>query len=134
MAGDAKAMKANLNAAGYAQFLAAIKERVSHARTSAARAVNHELVLLYWDIGHGIVEKGQAAGWGDAVVARLSADLLAAFPDMRGFSAANLWRMKQFYLAHTSAEFLAQAAREIVAAVPWGQWKTTLTGSRIAQG
>ena len=87
-------------------------------------------------------------------MARLSADLLAAFPDMRGFSAANLWRMKQFYLAHTSAEFLAQAAREfrpapraadkadflaqavreIVAAVPWGQWKTALTGSRIAQG
>ncbi len=140
MAGDAKTTKANLGAADYTQFLAAIKERVSHATTSAARAVNHELVLLYWDIGRGIVEKGQAAGWGDAVVARLSADLLATFPDMRGFSAANLWRMKQFYLAHTSAEFLAQAAREfrpapkaadkadflaqavreIVAAVPWG--------------
>ena len=154
MAGELKATKAKVDAAGYAQFLAAMKERVSHTRTSAARAVNHELVLLYWDIGCGIVEKGQAAGWGDAVVARLSADLLAAFPDMRGFSAANLWRIKQFYLAHTSAEFLAQAAREfhpapkavekedflaqavreMVAAVPWGHHVLLLGRSLKAAG
>ena len=140
MAGDAMAMKANVDATGYAQFLAPIKVRVSRARSCAARAVNHELALLYWDSGRGIVEEGQAAGWGGAVVARLSADLLAAFPDMRGFSAANLWRMKQIYLTRTSADLLAQAARdfrsapraadkadfltravqEMVAAVPWG--------------
>lgn len=154
MAGELKAMKAKVDGAGYAQFLAAMKARVSHARTSAARAVNHELVLLYWDIGRGIVETGQAAGWGDAVVARLSADLLAAFPDMRGFSAANLWRMKQFHLAHTSPEFLAQAAREFrpapkaagkadflaqavretVAAVPWGHHVLLLGSSLEAAG
>ncbi len=134
MAGEPKSLKAKVDGAGYAQFLAAMKARVSHARTSAARAVNHELVLLYWDIGRGIVEKGQAAGWGDAVVARLSADLLAAFPDMRGFSAANLWRMKQFYLAHTSPEFLAQAVREMVAAVPWGHHALLLGRSLEAAG
>jgi hypothetical protein len=33
----------------YPAFLAALKERILHARTSAARAINHELVLLYWD-------------------------------------------------------------------------------------
>jgi len=124
----------------YPAFLAALKERILHARTSAARAVNRELVLLYWDIGRGISLKQQAAGWGDAVVERLATDLLAEFPDMRGFSLANLWRMKQFYLAHSSPEFLAQAAREfkpvpkgtpaveflaqavreMAAAVPWG--------------
>ncbi|NLN94394.1 MAG: DUF1016 domain-containing protein [Candidatus Hydrogenedens sp.] len=37
----------------------------------------------------------------------------SAFPDMRGFSSANLWRMKQFYLTHTSAEFLAHVAQEM---------------------
>ena len=64
MAGELKATKAKVDAAGYAQFLAAMKERVSHTRTSAARAVNHELVLLYWDIGCGIVEKGPSGGVG----------------------------------------------------------------------
>ena len=97
----------------YPAFLAALKDRVLHARTSAVRSINRELVLLYWDIGRGIVEKQQTAGWGDSVVERLASDLRAEFPDMRGFSAANLWRMKQFYLSHTSLEFLAQVAREL---------------------
>ena len=83
-------MKKPLVHADYPAFLAALKERVLNARTSAARAVNRELVLLYWDIGHGIVEKQQTAGWGDAVAERLAADLRAEFPDMRGFSTANL--------------------------------------------
>jgi len=97
----------------YPAFFAALKDRILHARTSAVRAINHELVLLYWDIGCSIVEKQQTAGWGDSVVERLAADLRAEFPDMRGFSVVNLWRMKQFYLAHTSPEFTAQAAREL---------------------
>jgi predicted nuclease of restriction endonuclease-like (RecB) superfamily len=121
----------------YPAFLASLKARILAARITAARAVNHELVLLYWDIGQGIVEKQQAAGWGDAVVERLASDLRAAFPDMSGFSVANLWRMKQFYLAHASPAFLAQAVRELsggaaapgklaqavrelVASIPWG--------------
>lgn len=106
-------MTKTLSRPDYPAFLAALKERILHARSSAARAVNRELILLYWDIGRGIVEKQQTAGWGDAVVERLAADLRAEFPDMRGFSVANLWRMKQVYLVHTSPEFLAQAAREL---------------------
>lgn len=133
-------MTSALSQTDYPAFLSALKERILAARISAARAVNHELVLLYWDIGCGIVEKQRTAGWGDAVVERLAADLRAAFPDMRGFSVGNIWRMRQFYQLHTQPEFLAQAVREIgkaphgipaaeflshavrelVAAVPWG--------------
>jgi len=43
----------------YPAFLAALKDRILHARTSAVRAINRDLVLLYWDIGRGIVEKQQ---------------------------------------------------------------------------
>jgi predicted nuclease of restriction endonuclease-like (RecB) superfamily len=100
----------------YPAFVATLKERILHARTLAARAVNRELILLYWDIGQGIVEKQQTAGWGDAVVEMLARDLRTAFPDMNGFSVANLWRMKQLYLVHTSPEFLSQAVREMEAA------------------
>ncbi len=71
------------------------------------------MVLLYWDIGQSIVEKQQPAGWGDAVVERLAADLRSAFPDMRGFSLANLWRMRQFFGSHSDPDFLAQVAREM---------------------
>ena len=69
----------------YPAFLSVLKDLILHARITAARAVNHELVLLYWEIGRGIVEKQQTAGWGDAVVERLAADLRAGSPDIRGF-------------------------------------------------
>lgn len=110
----------------YAAFLTEVKGRIQSARLQAGRAVNRELVLLYWDIGHGVVERQKTLGWGDAVVERLAADLRAEFPDMRGFSTANVWRMLQLYTDHTSPEFLSQAVRELVAAVPWGHHANAL--------
>ena len=85
----------------YPAFLASLKDRILHARISAARAVNRELVLLYWDIGRGIAEKQQTAGWGDAVVERLAADLRAEFPGLRGFSMRSIWEMKRLYMAYS---------------------------------
>ena len=133
-------MKATLSAPDYASFLSEVKGRIDSARLMAGRAVNRELVSLYWDMGRGIVEKQQTQGWGDAVVERLASDLRAEFPAMQGFSSANVWRMRQFYEAYSTSDFLAQAVRELgappkgtvqkdflaqavramVAAVPWG--------------
>jgi predicted nuclease of restriction endonuclease-like (RecB) superfamily len=96
----------------YRQFIEDLKARVTAARISAARALNRELILLYWDIGQAIVEKQKTLGWGESVVEMVAADLQRAFPGMRGFSNQNLWRMKQFYLTHTSEEFLSQVVRE----------------------
>jgi hypothetical protein len=96
----------------YAAFLIEVKSRIHSARLNAGRAVNRELILLYWDIGRGIVEKQTVEGWGESVVERLAADLRAEFPDMRGFSPFNVWRMRQLYLEYTSSEFLAQAVPE----------------------
>ena len=40
----------------YAVFVTELKTRIQSARLSAARAVNRDLILLYWDIGRAIVE------------------------------------------------------------------------------
>ncbi|MGE3818307.1 MAG: YhcG family protein [Isosphaeraceae bacterium] len=96
----------------YPAFLAAIRDRIAQARTRAIQAAVHEGVLLYWDIGRAIAEKQAGAGWGDAVVERLSTDLRSAFPGKSGFSADNLWRARQFYLEYTSPDFLEQAVPE----------------------
>lgn len=85
---------------GYGAFLGEIKQRIAAARVSAARAVNRELVRLYWDIGRGIAEKQKRLGWGQAVIERLAGDLQRAFPGTTGFSARNLRNMKQFYDAY----------------------------------
>ena len=97
----------------YAAFIGQLKARIQSARVSAARSVNRDLVLLYWDIGRAIVEKQQTLGWGDAVVEMVAADLRRAFPQMTGFSPRNVWDMRRLYASYTAAEFLAQAAREI---------------------
>lgn len=66
--------------ADYRQFVEELKARVISARISAARAITHEAILLYWDIGRRIVEKQEAHDWGDSVVELVAADLRRAFP------------------------------------------------------
>ena len=65
----------NLLSADYASLLSEVKERVRAAQYSALRAVNRELVGLYWDIGKMIVGRLAGNSWGKAVVERLAGDL-----------------------------------------------------------
>jgi predicted nuclease of restriction endonuclease-like (RecB) superfamily len=97
----------------YTLFLKELKERICHAQMRALRAVNTELINMYWDIGKSIVEKQKEHGWGKAIVENLAQDLEEALPGVKGFSASNLWRMRNFYLMYAENEKLAQLAREI---------------------
>ena len=98
----------------YPSLLAEVKERIRSAQYDALRAVNKELVTLYWDLGR-VICKRQADGtsWGKAVVERLAADLRTEFPGVQGFSAQNLWYMRQFYLAYHGQEKLQPLVGEI---------------------
>lgn len=84
----------------YATVLAEIKERVRSAQYAALRAVNKELVSLYWDIGRIIVERQANAEHGAAIVERLAADLQAEFPGIAGYSRRNIFQMREFFLAY----------------------------------
>ena len=75
---------------GYAEWLAQVKERVHAAQQRAALAVNRELLQLYWQLGHDILDRQAREGWGGGIIDQVSADLRAAFPEMRGFSPSNL--------------------------------------------
>ncbi len=97
----------------YRALLAEIKIRVRTAQYEALRAVNKELMTLYWDIGRIIEDRQKGNTWGKAVVASLAADLQQEFPGMQGFSAQNLWRMRQFYQTYSGSEKLSPLVREI---------------------
>lgn len=109
----APAVRETAAAKDYPALLSEVKARIQSAQYAALRAVNKELVGLYWDIGRLIVERQQTEGWGKAVVAQLAADLQAAFPGTCGFSASNLWRMKSFFETYSGAGKLAPLVREI---------------------
>jgi predicted nuclease of restriction endonuclease-like (RecB) superfamily len=97
----------------YVEFVTELKRRIVSARLHAARAVNRDVILLYWDIGKRIVEKQDQLGWGESVVEALSVDLQKGFPGVGGFSARNLRSMKQFYVAYSDPAIWLQAAAKL---------------------
>lgn len=101
---------------GYPQWLAELKSRISTAQQRATLAVNRELVLLYWQIGREILTRQEEQGWGTKVVERLAHDLRNAFPDMKGFSRANLMYMRSFADAWPDEAIVQRAVGQL----PWG--------------
>ena len=99
----------------YSEFLQSLKERIRTAQVKAALAVNRELVLLYWQIGKDILERQKHEGWGAKVITKLSKDLKAEFPDMKGFSTRNLKYMRSFAEAYPDQQIVQQAAAQM----PW---------------
>jgi len=97
----------------YAEFLVDIKSRIRQRQYQAFRAVNTEMVALYWEIGESIDRKQQKLGWGKAVVEMLARDLQAEFPGRNGFSVQNLWFMRQFFCAYRDQPKLQPLVREI---------------------
>jgi predicted nuclease of restriction endonuclease-like (RecB) superfamily len=97
----------------YTLFLSELKATIKQAQYAAMKAVNTQLVGLYWEIGKAIVAKQSQQGWGKAVVENLAKDLQAEFPNMRGLSTTNLWNMVQFYTEYHNVEFLQSLTGEI---------------------
>ncbi len=101
----------------YIKLLTDLKSKIRQAQYNAYRAVNTELITLYWDIGESIVAKQEELGWGQKIIQKLSEDLQKEFPKNSGFSYANIDRMRKFFLTYKDNPKLAQLVREI----PWGQ-------------
>jgi predicted nuclease of restriction endonuclease-like (RecB) superfamily len=110
-------------AESYTTWLGELKQRIQSAQQRAALSVNRELVLLYWHIGHDILERQKAQGWGAKIVDQLAKDLTTAFPDMKGFSRSNLMYMRAFHEAWPDESIVQQ----LVGQLPWGQNLLLLT-------
>ena len=87
-----------LNTKEYNGWLKDLKQRVRQAQLKAAVKVNTALLEFYWELGADIVEKQKNAGWGSDFLKQLSRDLIAEFPDMKGFSEANLSFIRRWFL------------------------------------
>jgi predicted nuclease of restriction endonuclease-like (RecB) superfamily len=97
----------------YKNLLTEVKQRIRSAQYEALKAVNHQLIALYWDIGKLIVSRQEGATWGKSVVEQLAKDLQAEFPGISGFSVRNIWNMRSFYLAYYQDEKLQPMVAEI---------------------
>lgn len=86
---------------------------IKESRSDAIRAVNAELINLYWNIGEYISKKIEQSEWGDSVVVELAKYIQTNEPNIKGFSDKNLWRMKQFYEVYKKYPKLSTLLREI---------------------
>lgn len=97
----------------YQILLEDLTTRIREGQYAAQKAVNREMLMLYWYIGERIMQKQQELGWGKSVVEQLSNDLQSRFPGLSGFSSRNLWMMRQWVEVYTGSEILQPLVAEI---------------------
>ena len=97
----------------YIDFIGDIKNKIRNSQYEAMKEVNKTLISLYWGIGQEIYNQQQEKGWGKNIVEILANELKKEFPDVKGFSSSNLWRMRNLYVTYSNTENLAPLVREI---------------------
>jgi predicted nuclease of restriction endonuclease-like (RecB) superfamily len=97
----------------YRELVDRLKRRIRESQARAARALNTELVMLYWSIGRDILAQQQAAGWGDDIVGRIAEDLRAETGSARGFSRRNLFYMRRLAAVWPDAEKVQTLSAQI---------------------
>ena len=86
----------------YRKWLFEVKNRYKVAQIKSSVKINSEQLLFNWLLGRNLVVLRAEEKWGNGVVEELSLDLQDAFPGVKGFSARNLWFMKQWYSFYAS--------------------------------
>ena len=107
----------------YADWVVSLKRKISGARQRAVLSANEEQIRLYHYIGRDILLRQNRQGWGAKVIDHLSADLRAAFPDMKGLSTSNLKYMRFFAQECPEITIGQQSADQL----PWFHIVTLLT-------
>ena len=127
-----------LNRKEYKVWLKDLKQKVRQAQLKAAVKVNSSLLEFYWELGADIVERQKNASWGSGFLKQLSKDLMAEFPDMKGFTEANLSYMRRWFLFYCDeqdnfgtacAEIANQAVSQLIQ-IPWGHNRVIISKCR----
>lgn len=100
-------LPANSNVEHFLPVLSVIQQ----ARSRALSTANQQLLELYWQLGEYLSLKVAEQDWGQGTVRELAHWLAEREPNLRGFSAQNLWRMKQFYEAYAVQSELSPLVR-----------------------
>ena len=111
----------------YIGWVEELKSRYRRAQIKAAVKVNAEQLLFNWQLGRDLVIRKAEEKWGAGVVEQVSMDLQAAFPESKGFSTTNLWRMKQWY------QFYSDAVKKLPQLVGELQLSESQLNTKLAQ-
>lgn len=102
---------------------------IDSARSRALKAVNAELIQMYWDVGQYLSVLCAKASFGDKVIDEIAAYITKTSPQIKGFNRRGLYRMKQFYETYKDDEFVTP----LVTQISWTNHLLIMSGSKSAE-
>ena len=75
----------------------AIKSAILQSQYRAAKGVNREQLSFYFGFGRYISEHSRKGFWGTGAIEHISEQLQKELSGLRGFGAASIKNMRQFY-------------------------------------
>ena len=102
---------------------------IEAAKHRAIKAVNAELINMYWDVGKYLSSLVAESSFGDKVIDEVAAYIAESNPAIKGFNRRGLYRMKQFYETYKDDEFVTP----LVTQISWTNHLLILSGTKTAE-
>ncbi len=95
------------------QQFSVIVSMIKTAQSNAYRAVNVEMINLYWNVGAYIHSQIEDSKWGDKTVSELAKFIKETNPDLKGFDRRGLYRMKQFHQTYQNTSIVSSVVTQL---------------------
>ena len=102
---------------------------IEHAKQRAMKAVNAELINMYWEVGKYLSSLVADASFGDKVIDEVAAYIEQHNQNVKGFNRRGLYRMKQFYETYKDDEFVTP----LVTQINWTNHLLIMSGAKTAE-
>ena len=102
---------------------------IEQSKSRALKAVNAEMINMYWQIGKYLSGLCENSSFGDKVVDEVAAYIAKENPDIKGFNRRGLYRMKQFYELYKDDEFVSTLLTQI----NWSNHLLIMSGTKSAE-
>ena len=81
----------------YNKAVQLIKSAILQNQLEAAKAVNRQMLALYYGVGKYVSDNTRKGVWGTGAIETISEQLRRELPELRGFSPTSITKMRQFY-------------------------------------
>ena len=86
---------------------------IENAKLRALKAVNAELITMYFEVGKYLSDLCSKTKFGDKVINDVEKYIKEINPTIKGFNRRSLYRMKQFYELYKDDEFVSPLVTQI---------------------
>ena len=102
---------------------------IEKAIIRAIKAVNAELIQMYWNVGEYLSGLCANSNFGDKIIDEVAAYIAQNNQNLKGFNRRGLYRMKQFYETYKDDEFVTP----LVTQISWTNHLLIMSGSKSAE-